>query len=148
MLHVVLYTILSLELIKTKTYYLNAAHNLLLLNELYSVYLVNILLKCCLHWKALKIEWTRRSRKKETTANWISHLKDPIDAMPLNGVCIFKRCYCIKQRTKKEQSFLSITKAIHHVLTPSVICLFANINPQLFNWMEETVCKIANVLNK
>lgn len=64
-LHVVLYTILSLELIKTKTYYLNAAHNLLLLNELYSVYLVNILLKCCLHWKALKIEWTRRSRKKK-----------------------------------------------------------------------------------
>lgn len=64
MLHVVLYTILSLELIKTKTYYLNAAHNLLLLNELYSVYLVNILLKCCLHWKALKIEWTRCSRKK------------------------------------------------------------------------------------
>lgn len=105
MLHVVLYTILSLELIKTKTYYLNAAHNLLLLNELYSVYLVNILLKCCLHWKALKIEWTRRSRKKETTANWISHLKDPIDAMPLNGVCIFKRCYCIKQRTQKRTIF-------------------------------------------
>lgn len=112
MLHVVLYTILSLELIKTKTYYLNAAHNLLLLNELYSVYLVNILLKCCLH--ALKsvenrMNSAQQKKRNDGQLNFTfegSHWCDAVEwCMHLQKMLLHQTTY-----TKKNNLFFRLQK--------------------------------------